>query len=207
VDFSYFKINKLLWRWAQENGARIVREVELSMERLPPVLREVPELTPAPVAQKPEPRPKPQPGEDLLILQIIGTARRFRNWLEKPVEPKPKPEEKPAKPADKEKTAESFDIQEIPKVMRKNRLPKSAILMERWFAGRLNYSRLDSDESAEINQEGKPYPPDMYDTTTITLDWILQFPRARAAYEYLIAEGIRSTRAKDEPQKTYSLSR
>jgi hypothetical protein len=169
VDFSYFKINKLLWRWAQENGARIVREVELSMERLPPALREAPELTPAPVAQKPEPPPKPQPGEDLLILQIIGTARRFRNWLEKPVEPKPKPEEKPAKPAEKEKTAESFDIQEIPKVMRKNRLPKSAILMERWFAGRLNYSPTSANERAEINQEGKPYPPDMYDTTTITL--------------------------------------
>lgn len=79
--------------------------------------------------------------------------------------------------------------------MRKTYLPKSAALMERWFAGKINYSPTDADESAEINQDGESYPPDFYDTTTITLDWVLQFARAKARYDYLVKEAIRSPKA------------
>ncbi|MEN8516529.1 DUF6402 family protein [Burkholderia sp. RS02] len=90
----------------------------------------------------------------------------------------------------------AFDIQEIPAAMRKMHLPTSAKLMERWFSGKLNYSRTSSDESLEINQYGKPYPSDMYDMSTIKLDWILRFPRAKRQFNYLINEMIRSPKSR-----------
>ncbi|EDT42385.1 conserved hypothetical protein [Burkholderia ambifaria MEX-5] len=61
-------------------------------------------------------------------------------------------------------------------------MPVSARLMERWFAGALNYSPTDKDEALCINQDGQPYPPDMYDMTSIKLEWILKYPRAQAQY-------------------------
>lgn len=90
-----------------------------------------------------------------------------------------------------------FDIQEIPAAMRKMLLPVSATLMERWFAGKLNYSPTDAEEAAEINQNGMPYPPEMYDATTVKLDWVLRFAHAKEKYDYLITEAIRSPTAKE----------
>jgi hypothetical protein len=83
-----------------------------------------------------------------------------------------------------------FDIQEIPDAMRREGMPVSAKLMERWFAGVLNYAPSDEDLQAEINQNGEPYPARMYDTTSITLDWILKYERAKAAYTDLITQRI-----------------
>lgn len=79
--------------------------------------------------------------------------------------------------------------------MRKIYLPTSAALMERWFSGKLNYSRTSSDEEAEINQDGLSYPSDMYDMSTVKLDWVLRFPRAKQQFDYLINEAIRSQKS------------
>lgn len=51
--------------------------------------------------------------------------------------------------------------------MRKEFMPVSAKLMEKWFAGPLNYSPTTRDKIKGINQDGQPYPPSMIDTTTI----------------------------------------
>nr|WP_175802528.1 DUF6402 family protein [Burkholderia anthina] len=200
MKLSYYRVNKIFGIWTRcegKDGCEIVRDATLSMGKAPPSLPEPP--------KKPEP-PKPRPRRlthkdrvnntfDGLLAAAEGISR-FKKWLNTPDPPK---EHKPApvKKQEKESTVPPFDIQEIPRAMRKIFLPKSAELMERWFAGRLNYSPVDADEGAEINQDGKHYPPDMYDTTTIKLDWVFRFPRAKEKYDYLINEGIRSQNAID----------
>ncbi|MEA3120182.1 MAG: hypothetical protein QOI13_3452, partial [Paraburkholderia sp.] len=150
MDLSYFKINKLLWRWSEEDGACIARNVSLSLDSPPPA-REEP--TPPPVARPKKPKPQPQVGDGLL--KVMELHSRFKTWLETPDPPKPA---KPPKPARQGETVPPFDIQEIPAAMRKMHLPVSAALMQRWFAGELNFSPAEDDEAAGINQEGKPYP-------------------------------------------------
>nr|WP_281247880.1 DUF6402 family protein [Paraburkholderia lycopersici] len=113
----------------------------------------------------------------------------LKKWLSTPDPPKPPKTPTPAKP---EKTAPSFDIQEIPGAMRKKMMPIGARLTDRRFAGRVNYSPTGDAEKAEINQDGKPYPPDMYDMNIVKLDWVLKFARAEAKYNYLITEAVRS---------------
>ena len=55
MDLSYYKINKLLWRWSKKDGARIVHEVGLSMDKAPPAQPAPPapvvKATPAPSNQ------------------------------------------------------------------------------------------------------------------------------------------------------------
>lgn len=75
--------------------------------------------------------------------------------------------------------------------------PMSAKVMRKWFAGELNYCTTIPGAASGINQDGKPFPPSMIDTTMFTLDWILQYPRARTAFEDLIAYGIYSPATKD----------
>ncbi|MFL9960593.1 DUF6402 family protein [Paraburkholderia sediminicola] len=89
-----------------------------------------------------------------------------------------------------------FDIQEIPDAMRAMYMPTGAKLMEKWFTGELNCSPDDAAEHAMINQNGKPYPPDMIDTKTIKMDWILNFSRAKKQYEFLINTAIYSDLAR-----------
>ncbi|AOI79774.1 DUF6402 family protein [Burkholderia sp. NRF60-BP8] len=194
MDLSYYKINKLLWRWSRTEGARIVHDAGLSMDRAPPALP----ASPAPVAKAvPAPKPpKPDPMVKMVddIWGAVDAFSRFKTWLNT-ADP-PKPAKAPA-PTKLEKTVPAFDIQEIPGAMRKEMMPIGAKLMERWFAGALNYSPTDADEAAEINQDGRPYPPEMYDTTTVKLDWVLRFARAKKKYDYLINEAIRSPAAKE----------
>lgn len=97
--------------------------------------------------------------------------------------------------------APPFDIQDIPGAMRRELMPVSAKLMERWFAGELNYSRTDADEKAEINQDGNPYPASMYDTTSIKLDWVLNFQRAKNRYDELLTSLIKTPNAISELRK------
>ncbi|QIE26440.1 hypothetical protein SBC1_42830 (plasmid) [Caballeronia sp. SBC1] len=185
MTLLYYKVHKLLPYVSKEDGARIVREVSLSLDRAPPVR----ENLKTPSAPAPE-RLKPQPGDGLIKMMELHS--RFKTWMETPDPPKTP---KPTKPVEQEKTVPPFDIQEIPGAMRKLHLPVSAALMERWFAGRLNYSPTDDDEAATINQDGKPYPPDMYDTTTVKIDWVLKFTRTKESFDNLINERIRSERA------------
>jgi hypothetical protein len=194
MDLSYYKINKLLWRWSEEDGRpHRAQNVSLSLDRPPPA-REEPK--PPPAATPKKPKPQPQVGDGLLKMMELHS--RFKTWLETPDPPKPAT---PPNPARQEEAVPPFDIQEIPAAMRKMHLPVSAALMERWFAGKLNYSPTDAEEAAEINQDGRPYPPEMYDTTTVKLDWVLRFARAKEKYDYLINEAIRSPNAKDELYK------
>ncbi|MGF6965237.1 hypothetical protein OKW43_002242 [Paraburkholderia sp. WC7.3g] len=192
-NFSYYKIDKLFWRWKKQDGARMVREVSLSTDNEPPPLPAPPDAKSKAVPSLPR-SPKPDPTVKMIndLLKVAESVSRFRTWLNTPVPPKPP---KAAKVAAPKKTVPPFDIQEIPNALRKEMMPIGATLMERWFAGRLNYSAIPSDEFQEINQEGKPYPPDMYDTTTIKMDWVLKFARARRKYDYLINDAIRSPAA------------
>lgn len=175
MDLSYYKINKLIWRWSEKDGAHIMPDVSLSLDRPPPAL-EKSEAPPAAIPKK----PKPQVGDGLLKMMELHS--RFKTWLETPAPPKRPghvlaPETQPAVPP--------FDIQEIPGAMRKEFMPVSAKLMERWFAGALNYSPTQLDEAKGINQDGLPYPPSMIDKTTIKLDWVLKHARAKVAYDFL----------------------
>jgi hypothetical protein len=91
-----------------------------------------------------------------------------------------------------------FDIQEIPDAMRREGMPIAAKLMERWFAGILNYAPTGDDLKAEINQKGEPYPSSMYDTTTIAMNWVLKFKRAEEKYLDLLANRIHRKIALDK---------
>ncbi len=173
---SYFEINKLIWRWSKKDGARVVRKVGLSMDKSPPALP----APPAPPAKPSQSEPKPQAGDSLLKMMKLHS--RFKTWLDTPDPPKLPKALQPTKP---EQTVPPFDIQEIPGAMRKEMMSISANLMERWFAGALNYSPTSKDEALGINQDGKPYPPSMIDKTTIKLDWVLKHARAKAAFDFL----------------------
>lgn len=100
-----------------------------------------------------------------------------------------------------------FDIQEIPDAMRLEHMPISAKLMKRWFAGVLNYAPTDADLKAEKNQQGDPYPPAMYDTTTIKMDWVLKYARAEAVYLDLLQNRIYRPAALDQLRERIRLFR
>jgi len=123
------------------------------------------------------------------IERIADTFSRFKKWLDAPDPPKQ------PKPAEKEKEVPPFDIQQIPDAMRKEHMPVSAKLMERWFSGELNYSATPKDQQNEINQNGELYPESMVDRTTIKLDWVLRHARAKIQYDNLINTAIYSPRA------------
>ncbi|VWC53363.1 hypothetical protein BLA13014_08164 [Burkholderia aenigmatica] len=191
----YFTINKIFWKWKLHDGAdgcKIVPNIALSMDNPAP---------PLPIQQKPkvaEPEHTSAAAKrdslDKMVddLERAGKAlARFQAWLNAPAPPKPA-----IVKLKKDDSVPSFDIQDIPAAMRKIYLPISATLMERWFSGKLNYSRTSSDESSEVNQDGKPYPSDMYDMSTIKLDWVLRFPRAKRQLDHLINEMIRSPKSR-----------
>lgn len=68
----------------------------------------------------------------------------------------------------------SIDITLIPSIMRANKWPKGAALMDGWFA------RMPSVAPAY----GAP------DVSTITMEWVLGFKRARAVYDEMIDQRI-----------------
>ncbi|MCC8393513.1 DUF6402 family protein [Paraburkholderia sp. MMS20-SJTR3] len=193
-ELSYYKINKLIWRWKEKDGARIVREAGLSMDKAPPAPPKEPEPEASPAAPAAK-RPKPAPAIKMLddIEKVANAFSRFKVWLDTPTPPR-SPNASSPPPVDK--SVPPFDIQEIPGAMRKEMMPVGARLMERWFAGRLNYSPTDADERAKVNQDGHPYPPDMYETDLVKLDWVLKFGRAKRKYDYLLKQAIRSDNAR-----------
>lgn len=185
MNLPYYKINKLLWRWNKEEGARIVRNISLSLDGPPPA-REEAKPSPAAAPQKATASGRRWLVEDdgvtLALENLAGDAR-------------PAEAAKANQACQTGKNGTAIRYTGNPCRHAKSYLPKSAALMERWFIGKINYSPTDADESAEINQDGEFYPPDFYDTTTITLDWVLQFARAKAKYDYLVKEAIRSPKA------------
>lgn len=85
---SYYEINKLIWRWRKQDGARIVHEVKLSMDKAPPLPPEPPKPPPA----KPAPAPKRDSLDKMVDdFERIGNAfSRFKKWLDTPDPPKAK---------------------------------------------------------------------------------------------------------------------
>jgi len=184
-DLSYYKISTLLSRWTEKKGARPV-QASLSMDKPAPL----------PPGERPPKPPKPDPVVKMAddIGKAIDAFSRFKTWLNTPDTPK---SPKSAEPSSEE-VVPPFDIQEIPGAMRKENMPMGAKLMERWFAGRLNYSRTDEDEKAYIDQDGEPYAADMFEQKLITLNWTFKFERAKKKYDYLIETALRSDAAKLE---------
>lgn len=182
----YYAASKLVWQWRLHDGVdgcRIVPHLTLSMDLAPPRLPKQSEqkiAPPKPVSSPPKLDPLDKMVDD--IARMADAFSRFKTWLNTP-EPTKAPE--PAPVEKKKEVVPPFDIQEIPNAMRKLLMPISARLMERWFSGALNYSRSNRDEVANINQDGKPYPSDMYDTKTVKLDWVLKYKRAKEQYEAL----------------------
>ncbi|PXX32462.1 hypothetical protein NA66_1012133 [Burkholderia pyrrocinia] len=178
----YYMANRLLWKWARcegIDGCEIVRETKLSMDQAPPPLPAPPEPARRSVKRLTHKDRVNKSLDDLL--PVAEALARFKKWLDTPDAPK---HSEPAPTAEREKkqAIAPLDIQEIPGAMRKLSMPVSARLMERWFAGALNYSPTDKDEALCINQDGQPYPADMYDMRSIKLEWILNYPRAKAQY-------------------------
>lgn len=61
----------------------------------------------------------------------------------------------------------------------------SAALLRKWFRLALTYPTSKSGKTSGIDQNGNPYSAANIDTTTLKLDWILGFPRAREKFEKL----------------------
>ncbi|WP_310631365.1 DUF6402 family protein [Paraburkholderia sp.] len=181
-EFPYYKISANASRWRKMKGARVVRVASLSMDKAPPSL---------PADQKP-PSTKPPKADPYakMVTDISGGLARLKKWLDTPDPSKVVPEAR-----ERVETVPPFDIQEIPGAMRREGMPIGAKLMERWFAGRLNYSPTDSDEKALINQDGEPHPETMFEGNMVTLKWILGFERARVKYDYLVSQAIRTPNA------------
>ncbi len=186
----YYKVGWFIHKWVLCGGAdgcEIVDEAELASDKPPP--KPAQPKTPS-AASKPV--PKPDAATKMLndLQKAANAFSRFQAWLDTPDTPKPTTEARDSQT--KEDTVAPFDIQEIPITMRALSLPMGAKLMERWFAGQLNYSPDDQAESRGLNQNGEPYPPSMIDKTNVTMKWALGFERAKAQYENLVHNVIYS---------------
>jgi hypothetical protein len=85
-----------------------------------------------------------------------------------------------------------FDIQDIPKAMRKLHMPTAAQLQESRFAVHENYSMSAIGSMDEIHQHGLSYPPSMINSTTIKMAWALSFARKKMVFERLVSDGQQS---------------
>ncbi len=184
----YLKIHWFIHKWVicgGADGCEIVRDAELSLDRAPPM-----PASPQTPAQTRNPVPKPDPALKMLndVEAILDAISRFRTWLNTPDPPKPAQAAPPPQP--KKEAIPPFDIQEIPSTMQNLNMPVGAKLMERWFAGELNYSPDDKAEKMGLNQNGVPYPPDMISKADISMKWILGFKRAKSQYETLVKHAI-----------------
>nr|WP_316865203.1 DUF6402 family protein [Ralstonia mannitolilytica] len=174
--------------WVPSKGACTAVDAEefsLSMERPAPPLRDQP--PPPPPPRKPtEPKRPPK--------SAIEAFLDFKEWLHTP--PPPKPPKTAVTPEIKKPRVTPFDIQQIPDAMDRIGWSMSAKLQRKWFAGELNYITSDKGEALSVNQDGKPFPPDMIDTTMFKLDWILKFDRAKIKYEDLTKNKIFTKKAR-----------
>ncbi|WP_454726061.1 MULTISPECIES: DUF6402 family protein [Cupriavidus] len=165
-----------------------VAEFYISADRSPPSLRDQPPSPPA----LPMPEAPKVPTKSL--------AERIQDWINAPPEPTPPP----AKPKIKKPRVKPFDLQDIPAAMDLIGWRMSAKVMRKWFAGELNYANTDMGAVRGINQDGKPFPASMIDTTMFKMDWILGFSRAKDKYDELRREKIFTNGAATEIKKIVS---
>gem|GEM_PF-831721 len=200
--YPFFEKGLLLPRWKLKKEpahcmAVDAKEYCLATDRLPPALRDQP---PAPSAPKKPPKSK-RPFKSLIEVLLD-----FKEWLDTPAPPKPRPRPKavptprpkatPTARPSKKPEVKPFDLLDVPDAMDRIHWPMSAKVIRKWFAGELNYCTTIAGAAHGISQNGRPFPPSMIDTTMFSLDWILQYPRARAALEDLINYRIFSSSAK-----------
>ncbi len=191
-------------------GCAAMAQVALSLDQAPPPLRSPPLPASTPAANQPATKPLTQAERDALrLMKALQVAESVRTWWNKPFPPllPPKPAAVSAPlpaPAIQKSSATPiippFDIQQIPDAMERLKLPVSARMMRHWFAGQVNYSKSRDELIAGINQDGKPYPPDMIDQSIVKLDWILNFRRAKEAYDDLATKAIYKTIAIEQFQ-------
>lgn len=201
TQIQYLRSNNFLRTWTErECSICEIEGVTLSSDRAPPEVAHRPTALIADRSDKEVPaRPGKGPQDPYLntfnaAVRAADAASNFSAWLKNPL-PAPKPRPVPVPPINNTKKVPPFDIQDVPKAMRKLNMPISAKLQERWFAGQANYSRSHKDLQAEIDQFGKRYDPSMVDTTTVTMAWALNFTRAKSAYDVLLKDEIRNPAA------------
>lgn len=204
VRIPYLKSHNFLRTWS-ERQCQIcdVEDVRLSSDRpAPPVMyapaESVPDLVDKEIPLCPKKKEDPYLNTLNAAFKVADAASAFSSWLRSPAPP-PAPASAPkAAPAPSPaRKVPPFDIQDVPKAMRKVGMPMAAKLQERWFAGAANYSRSDKDLKDEIDQNGKRYVPAMVDSTTIKMEWVLSFQRAKNAFDRLIKERLRAPAALD----------
>lgn len=192
---THWRFNSYLKAWILKNGDDgcelcTDESIQLSLSKPPPPLRD------QPVAARKESallawsrkQRSNDPYDNVFegIAEAAKTLQRFARWLDKPRTPVARKISPTVlgKPPQKNKTPH-FDIAEIPEVIRKLGMPKAAGMMDKWFQGELNYSPTDKDSKKELNQYGKQYPQSMIDKDSITMDWVLNFPRAKKEFDEL----------------------
>lgn len=196
-NITYLKSSNFLRTWSERQGqACELEHVKLSTSRSPPRVIHAPTTQPVPVRTEKEiaPRKQKEPQDPYLNvfnagLTAVEKVRAFSAWLDSPPPP-PGPKATLAPPAPK--PVPPFDIQDVPKSMRKLGLPMAAKQQERWFAGAANYSTSAQGLRDEIDQNGVRYAPAMVDSTTIKMEWVLSFSRAKKAFDELIRERLRT---------------
>ena len=201
TEAPFLKSANFLRTWSKCEAERCeIEGVALSLERAPPPL---PVVAPAKVPQSTKPAAKKEPSDPyvnlvLAVAKGVSSVQGVIHALQNPPPLAPKAPAAAPKPPPAAPPVPPFDIQDIPGAMRKVGMPVSAKLMERWFNGQLNYSKNDDDERAEINQDGLPYPSNMIDMTSITMEWVLGFRRAKNAFDTLTESlMLESTAARD----------
>lgn len=215
---TYYKTHWFTWTWvaclaSDGKGCAALRQARLSLDRAPPTLRDQPSV--APLAEGAFAPAQTQAERDFARLEkVIKVMDGIHHWWTKPMPSlfspatlQKVPASAPAMavaasaPETPLRSIPSFDIQQIPEVMDKLKLPVSAQMMRHWFAGEANYSVGEKQMIAGIDQNGRPYSPSMIDQSIIKLDWVLGFPRAQKAYDELLSTAIYAPRAVAEIER------
>lgn len=203
---AYLKSSNFL-RWWSERECEVceVEGVGLSMARAAPPLRHARPVEAPDRAVKEVPALRKKVPDDpylnLLVAAVKAThaVADLSAWWNRAPAPRPPVRAEvlssPSVPAPMVRKVPPFDIQDVPKAMRKLHMPMAARLQERWFAGQENYSLTNDDLRDELNQIGAPYAPAMVDSTTIKMDWVLSFPRAKRAFDELIQNQLQTLEA------------
>lgn len=201
-SISYLRSSNF-WRFWSNRRCEVceLEDVRLSAARAAPAVAHRTTREAAAPAEKPVPPRKrrsgnPQANFLYAVADAMEAVATFRDWLNSPPPPRPAPAP-PAPPKPPAPAVPPFDIQDVPQTMRKLYMPMAAKLQERWFAGQENYSRSPQGLLDEIDQHGLRYTPTMIDSTTIKMDWVLTFPRAKEAFDELVQNKLRNAAAVD----------
>jgi hypothetical protein len=197
IDFH--RSGNFMRSWSPQTGEICREDIALSTSRAPPPAvgkpvghseRKSVEV-PARKKAKEDPYVNATLGAIKAAEAVSGAAASLQRWLQSPPPP-PSPKEK----SKAVQAVPPFDIQDIPGAMRKIGAPVGADLMDKWFAGQLNYPPTSDDERDGLNQNAVPFPPAMIDTTSVKIDWVLKFARAREGLNQLMSQ-LGTPRARD----------